>query len=212
MRGEINYSSSSPRGGFKRRRRLGSPPGANFKPGAAGTRRRRGPRPGADAAGSGKPAAAGPTRFAGTWRVRRRVPRGAGQRTCPHPAYGPPRRPSSGWRGRKWGRGGGGAGAGAAREGESVPGPGARTHPADRASPGLGADSALLPSSACGSSGRPQAPLATTHSHATRALSRRRRRPCAARAPSGRTEGLEGAIGDGGRRAHADARRLRGSG
>lgn len=58
-------------------------------------------------------------------------------------------------------------------------------------------------SPACWASRRAQAPLATTHGYATRVLSRQRRHrlPRAARAPSGRTEGLEGAIWARGRRA-----------
>lgn len=86
------------------------------------------------------------------------------------------------------------------------------THLADPASPRLGAGSALLPPSACWASGRPQTPLATTHRHATRAPSRRRRSRLqgTARAPSGQTEGLEGAITAGGR--EAGARNLGGCG
>lgn len=53
---------------------------------------------------------------------------------------------------------------------------------------------------------RPQAPLATTHGHATRALSRQRgcHQTRTARAPSGRTEGLKGrSQREGGRRAES---------
>ena len=67
----------------------------------------------------------------------------------------------------------------------------------------LGAGSALLPPLACWASRRAQAPLATTHCYAPRALSRQRRYrlPRAARAPSGHTEGLEEAVSAGGRPA-----------
>lgn len=69
----------------------------------------------------------------------------------------------------------------------------------------LRAGSALLPPSACWASRRPQTPLATTHRHATRVPSRRRRGrlPGTARAPSGQTEGLEGAIAADAREAGA---------
>ena len=80
------------------------------------------------------------------------------------------------------------------------------THPADSASPRLGAGSGLLPPLAFRASGRPQAPLATTHGHTARALSHRHRchQPRTARAPSGRTEGLKGrSQRHGGRRAES---------
>lgn len=88
--------------------------------------------------------------------------------------------------------------------GESLPRLRGHTHSPSRLSfaPALSSLRAAC-SSACWASGRPQAPLATTHRHATRAPSRqlRYRLPRTARAPSGRTQGLEEAIARGGMQA-----------